>query len=243
MATETLRKDYPEGFEGAIAGLTLSDVIQLKGINRFSGCISVEYGNRLGYIFFRDGEIIHSEQNGESGADAFYEIMRWPSGSFKVQPKVTTTNNTIQDNWRFLILEAHRLMDELPDKAKTGPSPSAVKTDTGSEARTTSTISAKLKQIPGVEHAVLMGKDGIPTSDRSLEGETLAAQGTFLALTADRLGGFFGAGNLKSAAVQGEVRQLLLFESRQQYLSVAVKPDSRLDAVEAEIKKALVPNK
>lgn len=234
MATEPLRNEDPSGFEGAIAGLTLADVIQLKGINRFTGCISVECGNRIGYIFFRDGEIIHSEQGSEAGTGAFYEIMRWPSGSFRIQPKITTTNHTIQDNWRFLILEAHRLMDEHNEAAKGVP-----KSARGSDPGASGSVSARLKQIRGVEHAVLMGKDGVPVTDRSLEGETLAARGTFLALTANRLGALFGAGNLKSAAVQGEDRQLLLFESKQHYLGVAVDPESRLDAVEAEIRKTL----
>ena len=38
------------GFQGEIAGLSLADVIQIKGHNRYSGCITVEYQDHRGAI-------------------------------------------------------------------------------------------------------------------------------------------------------------------------------------------------
>ena len=78
MVAEEFQREVPAGFEGAVAGLTLPDVIQMNALNRFSGCISVHFGQHAGLIFFRDGEIIHAEQGEKTGEDAFYEILQWP---------------------------------------------------------------------------------------------------------------------------------------------------------------------
>ena len=76
------------GFEGSVAGLGLTDVIELSANNHFSGCVSVRHGPSSGLIFFRDGEVIHAEQDGIRGEQAFYEIMRWPGGKFSLEPNV-----------------------------------------------------------------------------------------------------------------------------------------------------------
>lgn len=41
MATEAIQKAGPTGFEEAVAGFTLPDVSQLKGLNRFSGSLGL----------------------------------------------------------------------------------------------------------------------------------------------------------------------------------------------------------
>jgi hypothetical protein len=59
----------------------------------------------------------------------------------------------------------------------------------------------------------------------------------------DQIGGIFGVGEVKAAALHGKDQHLLLFESKNHYLSVAVKGDNQLGAVEAEVRKALSPKK
>ncbi len=92
--TPTEPKTESEGFHGDVTGLSLSDVIQLNGQNGFSGCITVQHGSRTGRIFFREGKIIHAEQAGKSGEEAFYDIMEWRSGHFSLERNVSTTSHT-----------------------------------------------------------------------------------------------------------------------------------------------------
>src|SRR5689334_9857221 len=61
------------GFEGGVAGLGLSDLLQLNAQNRFSGCFRIEHEQSLGVIFFRDGEIVHAERGDLVGEPAFRE--------------------------------------------------------------------------------------------------------------------------------------------------------------------------
>jgi predicted regulator of Ras-like GTPase activity (Roadblock/LC7/MglB family) len=227
-------KDPSEGFEGAVAGLGLSDVIQLNGQNRFSGCIAVHYDISTGLVFFRDGEIIHAEQGAQVGEQAFYEIMQWPGGRFSLQPNVATTSHSIKRSMNYLLMEAHRLMDER----RSGRPESHSDEPEGEPKRDRAmTIVDRIRQIPGVAYAVLLTKDGARLGDESYEGESLEGKTAYLALLAGRLGQVFGAGEILAATVQGTDQHLLLLATKQHHLSVLVKGDSQPGVVESEIRK------
>lgn len=239
---ETLQKEQVSGFEGSVAGLPLTDVIQLKGQNRFSGCIAVEYLQKQGMVFFRDGEIIHAEQGKKTGELAFYEIIRWPGGRFNIQPKVTTTSRTIQQSVTYLLLEAHRLMDE--EQAGIRPEEGEGESEEGvGTKRKAGNIADRLLQIAGVAYAVLMRKDGSPVEDSGFEAEALAGKGGRLAGIGNRLGELFGVGEVKSAAMHARTNQILLFEAKNHYVSIAVRGENQLAQVEADIRTTFAPKK
>ena len=220
-----------EGFEGSVAGLGLPDVVELSANNRFSGCVSVRHGPATGLIFFRDGEVIHAEQDGIRGERAFYEIMQWPGGKFSLEPNVATTSRTIERSWKFLLMEAHRLMDESRSgrpAAPRAPAPAAA---------TAPTMMQRIREIQGVTYAVLLTKEGARTGDDSYEAETLEGQTAYLAMLGRRLGEIFQAGQVLAATVQGTDRHLLLLATRTHDLSVLVEGSSQPGAVEAEIRK------
>lgn len=244
ISFEDVLADTPDGFEGAVAGLTLPDVIQMNALNRFSGGISVHFGQKTGIIFFRDGEIIHAEQGEKTGETAFYEILQWPGGKFNLQPKITTTSFTIRESWKFLLMEACRLFDENRNRTQSSQQPTENKASGGTGGNgMSSNMSERLSHIPGVIDAVLLSKDGTPVGEASYQAESLAAQAVYLAMIGDQLGGIFGVGEVKAAAIHGKTQHLLLFESKNLYLSVAVKGDNQLGAIEAEVRKALSPKK
>ncbi|MDD2366581.1 MAG: DUF4388 domain-containing protein [Desulfuromonadaceae bacterium] len=228
------------GFKGAVAGLSLTDVIQLKGHNKYTGAISVEYGESYGVIYFVDGEIIHAEQGDESGEQAIYEIIKWPGGTFTIQPEMTSNVCTIHYRTDFLLLEALRRLDEENAGAAANKSAGPAVTP----RRTMSKIAARLQEINNITYAVLLDKQqGLPVQDSSIEAVSLAAKGVFLAKSGSGIGELLGLGDIKAAAVHTSNYNLLLYDSKQHYLSIAVKPGCNLDAVETEIKSALIPAK
>ncbi len=234
-------KRVPDGFEGEIVGLGLSDVIQLNVHNRFSGCITVQYGQARGLLFFRDGEIIHAEQGGKVGEEAFYDILEWPAGRFSLQPNVATTRASIQKNWQHLLLDAHRVLDER--RAGRNGQPPPVPQEPSARLAGPNEIIERLHRIPGVAYAVLQTKDGVRVGDDSFEAETLAGQAIYLAIVGKQLGAIFQAGEVNSAMVQGASNHLLLFATKNHYLSVLVRGDSQAGAVEAEVRRALAGNR
>jgi predicted regulator of Ras-like GTPase activity (Roadblock/LC7/MglB family) len=223
-----------DGFEGAIAGLGLSDIIQLNVQNRFSGCIEVHYEDKRGLIFMKDGEIVHAEQGSISGEPAFYDILAWPGGRFVLQEKVATTRSSIRKSCNFLILEAHRLIDERRAGRGAPPPPPA---KPGSAAA----LVERLRQILGVTYALLQGKDGARVGDDSYEAEVLSGQAIYLSMVGQRLGAHLGTGELVSAVVEGEARHLLFFVAKNLVLTVLADPAAQVGAVEAEVRKALAP--
>ncbi len=112
-----------DGFEGAVAGLGLADIIQLNGHNHFSGCVTVQSQSSSGRVFFRDGQIVHAEADDLKGEPAFYEIMQWPGGKFSVQPNVSTAVRSIERTWEFLLMDAYRLIDEGRRSGRLPPAP------------------------------------------------------------------------------------------------------------------------
>ncbi len=228
------------GFQGAVAGLSLTDVIQLKGHNKYTGCITVIYGSNEGVIYFADGEIIHAVQGNLTGEEAIYQIIKWPGGNFNLHPEMTSNICTIHYRTDFLLMEALRRLDEeragvVPEGGGAGPSVTP--------RRTMSKVAARLQDIHGVTYAVLLDKEGTPLQDSSMEATALATKGLFLATSGNKLGELMGLGEIKAAAVHTRDFHLLMYDSKQHYLSIAVKPEFNLDTVEGEIKSALMPGK
>ncbi len=231
----------PDGFEGEIVGLGLSDVIQLNVHNHFSGCITVRYEQARGLLFFRDGEIIHAEQGGKVGEEAFYDILEWPAGRFSVQPNVVTTRSSIQKSCQHLLLDAHRVLDERRASRKGQPPP--IPQPAPAAHRGSSDLAERLNRIQGVARAVLQTRDGLRVGDDSYEAEVLAGQAIYVAMVGKQLGSFFRAGEVASAAVQGAARHLLLFATKSHYLSVLVHGESQVGAVETEVRRAFAANR
>ncbi len=227
------------GFQGAVAGLSLTDVIQLKGQNRYTGCITVEYGTQEGAIYFADGEIIHAELGDDVGEQAIYQIIKWPGGTFNIHPEMTSTVCTIHYRTDFLLLEALRRLDE----ERAGAQGSGKDSPAVTPRRTMSKVAARLMDIPGLTYAVLVDKDGAPVQDTSIEAAALSAKGVFMATSGNQLGALMGLGEIKAAAIQTKNFHLLMYDSKHHYLSIAVNSESDLESVEGEIKTVLIPAK
>ncbi len=235
MTLEFMKTPEINGFEGSVVGMTLADLIQVKSTCHFTGGLSVKHRNQSGIIFLRDGNIIHAEQDSKTGCDAFYAIMHWTDGEFRALPKITTAKLTINESVTFLLLEAHRRMDEeARDSAR-----KLFQTTTTGGVPMVSNIYDRLKSVDGVEYAVVLNRDGAPSDDSSYEGEVNAAKGLYLSMFSTKLGNILGTGEFVSASVQGKENNLLLFKSQSQYLFVNVTGVNPLSTVESELRKIL----
>lgn len=99
------------------------------------------------------------------------------------------------------------------------------------------TVDVELKKIDGIRECVLHNREGVPFGKSSYIGETIAAQGSYLAMFGNRLGGIIGVGEMRSATVEGKQQHLLIYESRANgYLSITVDGEQHLGAVEGKIR-------
>lgn len=238
MTQTALKSPNDGGFVGALKGMSLADLLQIKKQSKFSGCLSVVNNHQKGLIFFRDGELVHAELGDLDGLDAFYAIMLWKSGEFHAEPKIATTCHTINDSLTFLLLEAHRLQDE---QSRTDGRAVFNHTDSPNNRpqTRTSSINKKLADITEIKYAVVLSKEGIPIDDDSFQGAEHAANGLFLSMLSSSFGQQLGLGELVSAAVHGEQNHLLLFNSKNSYLNVVATGTSQPSSVETRLRQAM----
>ena len=103
----------PRGFTADLSGMDLIDMLQILG---FSGkdC-TVNVRNKLGEsgkVFLRNGVLLNAETDFNTGMEAFYDIIKWESGSFSVVPLEGNINPEISFSLEHLLLEVSRIHDE-----------------------------------------------------------------------------------------------------------------------------------
>jgi hypothetical protein len=226
----------PSGFVGGVAGLGLSDLIQLNAANRFSGSFRIRHDDRVGVIFFRDGEVVHAEQGEQVGEEAFCAILEWQGGTFDAEPNVVAAHRTIQKSCQHLLLDAHRRIDERRARggnaAPSFPAPA-------SEPAAKSSVTEAVRAAPNVSGAVLLTRDGKRLGPGNYRDDALAGQIAYLALFGAEFGALFQAGELRSATVQASLHHLFLYSNRSQYLGASSEPESDPEAVDAAIRNTL----
>jgi hypothetical protein len=228
------------GFEGGVAGLGISDLIQLNAANRFSGSFRIRHDDHIGVIFFRDGEVVHAEQGGKIGEEALCDILEWPRGTFDVEPNVVTTRRTIQKGCQHLLLDVHRVIDERRARGgSSAPSSPAPASAPASAPAAKTSITDVVLAIPNVSRAVVITRAGERVGAGGYQDEALAGQVAYLALFGAEFATLFQAGDLRSATVQASLHHLLLYSNRSHYLGVSSEPESDPEAVDAAIRSAL----
>lgn len=235
MQADMAGQQTPAGFDGAVTGMHLLDLLQVKGMARFTGRISIERGGKTGLLFFRDGEVIHAELEKLEGKAAFDAIVVWGGGSFRVEPKVTTTRQTISDRLQFLLLDAVRLQDEAEaglrqDEAAAAAAPQQEKG---------ATVKERLAGIAGLSDAVLTNRQGEALQAVGPNADGLVAHGMYLVTTSQRIGDYTGLGEFKGAVIQGARAHLVVLEGPKNYLFAEVAGEAKPTVVEGDIRRAL----
>jgi predicted regulator of Ras-like GTPase activity (Roadblock/LC7/MglB family) len=185
-------------------------------------------------VYFHDGDIVHAEQGGLVGEDGLIEILQWKQGHFTVEQNVVSARRTINKSCEHLLLEAHRQLDErTAGRGSAPPPPPAAR-------RPPDTVTDLIRAIPGVTDAVLATGDGQCLGDKGHAAENLAGQTAYLVMFCDELGGLFGAGDIRSAGVEGSDLHMLLYASKaRRYLGVFARADAEVRVVDAAIRSLL----
>lgn len=229
MAHEALKREQYEGFDGSIAGLSLTDLIQLKGTSRFSGCISVEFGGRQGVIFFRDGHVVHAEKGGYEGEEAFHRIMRWPGGRFTARPNLSPLRYTIRKSWQHLLLDTHRATDERQRRMEPN---AAAQTDTTS-------LRDRIRRLEMVTDVITVDSNGIAVDGSGPSADILAGRARFLARLGDRIGTRLGVGSVTSVVLEGKSEHLFIYTGKRHFMVVTAGAENQAATVEEAIRLAV----
>jgi hypothetical protein len=99
-------------FQGSIQELPVPDIIQLVSVSGKTGMFMLVRGGERGFIYLRNGRIVHAELGGLSGEEAVYALAIWSTGDFQFTPGKETEATTIDKTNTSLLMEAARRLDE-----------------------------------------------------------------------------------------------------------------------------------
>lgn len=144
----------PTGFQGALSFSGLPDLIQLQMIARASQVLELEHNGELGRVWFVEGNVVHAECGRMIGAEAFFRLLGWPAGTFRVQPAPhKSPEPSIHASTMELLMEGIRLMDEAARFPSSEVS-SSDSIDNQLEEQTVGNVKESLAQAMSIDGAV-----------------------------------------------------------------------------------------
>ena len=99
-------------FQGSIQELPVPDIIQLVSVSGKTGMFMLVRGGERGFIFLKNGRIVHAELGGLTGEEAVYALAIWSTGDFQFTPGKEIETVTIDKTNTSLLMEAARRLDE-----------------------------------------------------------------------------------------------------------------------------------
>ena len=108
---EGTRPDQP-GFTASMSGLNLFDFVQMECLAGARRAIRVTSGNKIGYLFFGEGNVTHALTPDASGEAAALQILKWRAGSLEQCALHPDEQARVWRPWQQLLLGAAQQQDE-----------------------------------------------------------------------------------------------------------------------------------
>jgi len=99
-------------FQGSIQELPVPDIIQLVSVSGKTGMFTLIRGVERGYIYLKNGQMIHAKLGELTGEEAIYALAIWSSGDFQFTPAEEPETVSIEKSNTSLLMEAARRLDE-----------------------------------------------------------------------------------------------------------------------------------
>jgi uncharacterized protein DUF4388 len=109
-------------FQGSLKELPLPDIIQLVSVSGKTGKFSLTRDNERGFIFLKNGQMVHASVGDLVGEEAIYALAIWNHGDFQFEPGAEADRQTITKSNTNLLMEAARRLDEWRVLSKKIPS-------------------------------------------------------------------------------------------------------------------------
>ena len=109
-------------FQGSLKELPLPDIIQLVSVSGKTGKFTLTRDADRGFIFLKNGQMVHASVGDLVGEEAIYSLAIWNSGEFQFTPGEEPDRQTITKSNTNLLMEAARRLDEWRVLSKKIPS-------------------------------------------------------------------------------------------------------------------------
>jgi len=154
--------DAPPALTGLVADLGLLDVFQSLEKWKKSGTVFCQDGGNSARVWVREGQVVDAELEPLGGEPAFFRLMTWESGQFRVEFGAVDREARIEGGTEALLLEAMRRVDELTRAAEKLPPESILAVDFAA-------LAARLAELPDEVNGVLRAFDGKRSLQEALE--------------------------------------------------------------------------
>ena len=101
-----------DGFRVSLEGATLPDFVQMECLAQSSRVFRITSGHRIGYLFFKQGQMVHALSGDHVGEAAALEILKWRDGSVEPCSVGWPDAPTIHSTWQNLLLLSAQARDE-----------------------------------------------------------------------------------------------------------------------------------
>ena len=104
--------DMLRGVSGTLEDMGITDIIQVLNMGMKTAKVILLQGGQRGEIYLKSGKIVCVEYGDLYGSDAFFELIGWNSGEFRIFHGQTTDTVNVTMETMTLLLEATKAMDE-----------------------------------------------------------------------------------------------------------------------------------
>jgi hypothetical protein len=234
------------GFSANLAGAGLSDLVQMQCLSGNRGVARVSSGDEVGYLYFRDGRVVHAMSASYIGEAAALEILAWSSGSFEPCNAGWPESESIQCTFQGLLLRAAQARDEsgrhslirfpgvrAPSAVPPPSEPALATTETSvsvppPESRRTPAPSG----VTRVQAAVRIDEHGKPVTMKGSGAEALADSVALAAELAALIGDALGLDRLVAIeATSATQRTLMIVEKSGSMIGLRAPLDVDLTSV------------
>lgn len=108
------------GVSGSLEDMELTDIIQVLHMGLKSARVILQNDQKKGEIYLKNGKIVHARTGDLAGQAAFFSLISWDKGAFRIFHGQTTDEISINIDTMNLLLEASRVLDETRYKANGG---------------------------------------------------------------------------------------------------------------------------
>lgn len=97
---------------GHLHGITLPTFLQLIEMEKKTCTLTVQTGDKTGYLYFKKGELLNAETGKFNGLEAAYEMVCWDHAEIDISPRCIKRDKAIHASINEILMEGCRLKDE-----------------------------------------------------------------------------------------------------------------------------------
>lgn len=152
----------PAPLHGKISDLGLLDLFTSLEDGRKSAVVRCEAPGQMARVWVRDGQVVDAELGSLAGDEAFWRLMTWGAGAYRVDFGEVDRPALIAGGTQGALAEALRRVDELVRSAESLPMGSHLRVDLDA-------LAAKLRDLPDEVNGVLRCFDGQRTLRQAMD--------------------------------------------------------------------------